>query len=824
MLTHFGFKAWIAFADGFPLPEYGIQVDEENHQVSCYVSSEAGKRFSVRWRNLSHLTDTIGDVFIDGCAVGTLGIALHRMLAVTAIKSDVVTSSTTGRPFVFTKINEEDDESDNEESEVGEIRIVMSTAKMGERAPYQGPDVDDSAGGASKKHCVKFDKAEACRQPPMRVAVRQDKIATFVFKYRPREVLLKKNFFSTLRNPDLSSLDESIIVIANPALITPPRPSAALGLLPLPPTPSSSTSTGEQSPQTDNAVTVGMKAYNQGLASTAKKQNILGTPLKLKKGGMAKALRTLGLADDLTLSSGAGPTSIAAALQNAFNATEARPSTAGPAVGSSSASPSTLMKAAAFPGNNDEVSSDIPQTPTTSILSLIRPSIYLPSPPASMASIDSPAQQPPVTPTKSVTSAIPPITPTTHTEPLTPTKPLTPTRSPTAPTNLLTPTESPTAPAKPLTPTKPPTKSHTVPTPETPSRKPPSQSRTPMVLLTSTSLNSSSSASNSPDTPKKADSEEEVNESSDDSGDDYVPTQPKKPRGCGRRKRVIVDFNGNKLNIGKPNSRGRPRGSGKKVRFSSVEPSGGSSQTDSEGKEKGAMVKCVLKSPVLVPSQTGGMGDAVKRLAALWIPSVRVENEVSGQASEVAEAGGVDEGEKLMVEGPVENEDVPMESAPAEDELVVSTENSEAQVEDSERPVYQSLEKSDVPVPTKQMPNPTEEHSKPAGKKRKRKVESESEDDSDSDEQSSDEDSKSGSDDNSESDSDAGGFDQKLLLALLSQVKKMSSKKSKKKRRRREEEEEEEKPMARGRGRRRGRQSEVRVVRTLITMLIFLLP
>ncbi|KAF4603802.1 hypothetical protein EYR38_004218 [Pleurotus pulmonarius] len=114
MLTHRGFSAWIT-CDGQALPEYLVAVEEDVHQVSCWIPSEEGKPFIVYWRDNTepapaHPIDSCGFITLDGLVVP------GRFLfgTGTACRGGVRSGPNTERPFVFLKVGEEEEAGDGD--------------------------------------------------------------------------------------------------------------------------------------------------------------------------------------------------------------------------------------------------------------------------------------------------------------------------------------------------------------------------------------------------------------------------------------------------------------------------------------------------------------------------------------------------------------------------------------------------------------------------------------------------------------------------------------------------------------------------------------
>ncbi|KAL0577871.1 hypothetical protein V5O48_004107 [Marasmius crinis-equi] len=103
MLTHRGFSAWIV-VNNQPLPEYLVALNAETNQVSCWIPSEEGQKFSVFWEDKNQGgVDTMAFVNLDGF------MAPGRFLLNgqgRTFRSGVRTGQNTERPFVFRKVTE----------------------------------------------------------------------------------------------------------------------------------------------------------------------------------------------------------------------------------------------------------------------------------------------------------------------------------------------------------------------------------------------------------------------------------------------------------------------------------------------------------------------------------------------------------------------------------------------------------------------------------------------------------------------------------------------------------------------------------------------
>ncbi|KAH7889391.1 hypothetical protein F5I97DRAFT_522000 [Phlebopus sp. FC_14] len=98
MLTHRGFSAWIT-SEGEQLREYLVAVDDNANKVSCWIPSEAGKHFSVHWRDEGTSVHSCSFISLDGFLVpGRFLFGLGE-----ASREGIRTGPITERPFIFTQ-------------------------------------------------------------------------------------------------------------------------------------------------------------------------------------------------------------------------------------------------------------------------------------------------------------------------------------------------------------------------------------------------------------------------------------------------------------------------------------------------------------------------------------------------------------------------------------------------------------------------------------------------------------------------------------------------------------------------------------------------
>ncbi|KAI5998711.1 hypothetical protein EDD15DRAFT_188759 [Pisolithus albus] len=185
------------------LKEYEVTVDSSGTQATCWIGSEVGKNFSVKWRrhSISGLASQ-GIVTVDGigCSSDKLFPGDNKH---TASCSGMV-YGTTKRDLMFCDLQLSDDEAllgKSVSSHLGEITLCISFGsfhwerRRGERT---GSPLTSHANTYHEKsvkkltsHCVGFGPERQRDLPPMHWKFRpnQDPPLKFIFKYRPIGIL-----------------------------------------------------------------------------------------------------------------------------------------------------------------------------------------------------------------------------------------------------------------------------------------------------------------------------------------------------------------------------------------------------------------------------------------------------------------------------------------------------------------------------------------------------------------------------------------------------------------------------------------------------------
>ncbi|KAI0077352.1 hypothetical protein K474DRAFT_1095085 [Panus rudis PR-1116 ss-1] len=184
--------------DDAPLTEYPTPSSIPRVH-SCYIQSEAGKRFKVDVSNHAQQCDVEARIFIDG-----------RLLARTVVKSSehnwadgAQVSTNIVRPFIFSDVEVTDDEAraspDQQNLDLGTIEVHIFRVIVQQEQQWEGQMVYEEIGPIHERckkigiHQVSLGEAE--QAPSVHHATVQmiDSISspfqTFVFYYRPRERL-----------------------------------------------------------------------------------------------------------------------------------------------------------------------------------------------------------------------------------------------------------------------------------------------------------------------------------------------------------------------------------------------------------------------------------------------------------------------------------------------------------------------------------------------------------------------------------------------------------------------------------------------------------
>ncbi|KAK0233950.1 hypothetical protein IW262DRAFT_124538 [Armillaria fumosa] len=191
-------SAWIS-VDDVPLAEFGEEVSQADRKVTCWIPSEAGKKFHINWKHedRSEIGCTGGWAFVDGKYVS--GRLLDLSLGSnTACITGVASSAITEQPIMFTSL----ELTDNDEflhnaasSELGEIKVNLWVVQQLDPLPFQSTNFNEAGKihERSKKaisHCAKTGDEVALPRPmTFRNTKKLSHLVTFIFRYRPLGIL-----------------------------------------------------------------------------------------------------------------------------------------------------------------------------------------------------------------------------------------------------------------------------------------------------------------------------------------------------------------------------------------------------------------------------------------------------------------------------------------------------------------------------------------------------------------------------------------------------------------------------------------------------------
>ncbi|THU78511.1 hypothetical protein K435DRAFT_786228 [Dendrothele bispora CBS 962.96] len=193
MLTLGDFSAWIT-VDNLPLQEYDPKI--KGSEIACWIPSEAGKNFTVKWMIKEHIC-VITDVYLDG--KGTGGRILRAGFGGTDhedSKSGIYTSPTSQKLFLFSRLDLTDDDAylDTNHTQIGEIKVVFHEGVVDSDATF-GPCVfqePEKVHEQSKKaisHQVGLGTEEQTPRQKFSCCRRLRPLATMIFRYRPIDIL-----------------------------------------------------------------------------------------------------------------------------------------------------------------------------------------------------------------------------------------------------------------------------------------------------------------------------------------------------------------------------------------------------------------------------------------------------------------------------------------------------------------------------------------------------------------------------------------------------------------------------------------------------------
>ncbi|KAE9390483.1 hypothetical protein BT96DRAFT_1024525 [Gymnopus androsaceus JB14] len=189
-LTFDHFSAWIE-VDGSEVPVFDAQ--ENNNEVTGWIPSETGKKFCLKLSTGTRGSSMAADIYMDGKPFS--GKAIYagppRMFTI----SGVATSNTTEKPFMFSplELTDDDDYLHTTTTGLGDVKLVISYATFGgEVNQYHKYDPVGKVHEKSKKatgHKIDLGQETSKAHSSTVVTTRHAVITTFVFKYRPIDML-----------------------------------------------------------------------------------------------------------------------------------------------------------------------------------------------------------------------------------------------------------------------------------------------------------------------------------------------------------------------------------------------------------------------------------------------------------------------------------------------------------------------------------------------------------------------------------------------------------------------------------------------------------
>ncbi|THU77925.1 hypothetical protein K435DRAFT_973738 [Dendrothele bispora CBS 962.96] len=191
MLTLGDFSAWIT-VDDVPLQEYDTKIKDS--EIACWVPSEAGKNFTVKLKAKTNLC-VPSYVYLDGKHAGGGILGLGRVAE--ADVSGTYTSSTSQKPFMFSRLDLTDDDAylDTNHTQIGEIKVLFYEGVIeAENTDFQSYNFEEpgKVHERSKKaigHQVGLGTEKQVTRQKFSRCRRLRILATMIFRYRPIDIL-----------------------------------------------------------------------------------------------------------------------------------------------------------------------------------------------------------------------------------------------------------------------------------------------------------------------------------------------------------------------------------------------------------------------------------------------------------------------------------------------------------------------------------------------------------------------------------------------------------------------------------------------------------
>ncbi|KAF8914380.1 hypothetical protein CPB84DRAFT_86172 [Gymnopilus junonius] len=189
-----GVEAWITVEDNVRkvrVQEYAPEFDEKAGIATCWISGEPGQTFAIRWRDLSHPAsiyqrDSSGFVTMDGYQLG--GRVLRARSYAPAIFSLIATSPTSCLPLTFSDLPRTAG-SLTSVAGIGVDWKTLGTISLDIHEVQVGEDNRLHEGFSSYYRRDEGRPLSSAKPFSSTEVTSVQKIATFVFKYRPLDVL-----------------------------------------------------------------------------------------------------------------------------------------------------------------------------------------------------------------------------------------------------------------------------------------------------------------------------------------------------------------------------------------------------------------------------------------------------------------------------------------------------------------------------------------------------------------------------------------------------------------------------------------------------------
>ncbi|KAJ7041786.1 hypothetical protein C8F04DRAFT_1078707 [Mycena alexandri] len=199
--------SWIT-VDGVELTEFALQCSADGTEASCWIPSECDKQFTVHFKNTeaSSRSTVNAHVVVDGISCGSKALRCRDRRhphTSSGSRDSVATSATTRRSLFFGQQALTDDDTLLNAAispELGSIKVVIATvrarkSRLGSnrshgKTPYKyEPQTLHERSKKAMGHSVQFGaefKSHNSTSAPVEII---KILATFVFKYRPLEIL-----------------------------------------------------------------------------------------------------------------------------------------------------------------------------------------------------------------------------------------------------------------------------------------------------------------------------------------------------------------------------------------------------------------------------------------------------------------------------------------------------------------------------------------------------------------------------------------------------------------------------------------------------------